>query len=92
MVDTGKRRRKKGGEEENVLKPSCVVEYNRGMEGVDRQNQFLACFPLMRKCVKGYKKMFFYMFDITIYNAYVLYSKLLNSTMQSIEYCRRYAM
>jgi len=64
MVDTRKIRRKKGGEEENVLKPSCVAEYNRGMGGVDRQDQFLASFPLMRKSIKGYKKMFFYMVDI----------------------------
>ena len=81
MVDTGKIRKKK---EENVLKPSCVAEYNRGMGGVDRQTQFLASFPLMRKSIKGYKKMFFYMIDIAIYNAYVLYFKLPNSTKQSI--------
>ncbi|KAL6438799.1 hypothetical protein ACFW04_003704 [Cataglyphis niger] len=84
MVDTGKIRRKKGGEEEAVLKPTCVVEYNRGMGGVDQQDQRLACFPLMRKCVKGYKKIFFYMFDIAICNAYVLYSKLPTSQKQSI--------
>lgn len=38
----------------------------------------------MRKSVKGYKKLFFYMIDIAIYNAYVLYSKLPNSIKQSI--------
>ncbi|CAK9820042.1 PiggyBac transposable element-derived protein 4 [Anthophora quadrimaculata] len=84
MVTTGKIRRKKGGEQENVIKPSCVIEYNRGMGGVDRQDQFLASFPLMRKSIKGYKKMFFYMFDIAVYNAYVLYSKLPNRTKQSM--------
>ncbi|XP_015598511.1 piggyBac transposable element-derived protein 4-like [Cephus cinctus] len=50
MVATGKIRRKKGGEQEDVVKPSCVIEYNRGMGGVDRHDQFLASFPLMRKC------------------------------------------
>jgi len=84
MVDTGKPRRKKGGEAETVLKPTCVLEYNRGMGGVDKQDQSLACFPLMRKCTKGYKKIFFYMFDVAIYNAYVLYSKLPTSQKQSI--------
>ncbi|XP_015436675.1 PREDICTED: piggyBac transposable element-derived protein 4-like [Dufourea novaeangliae] len=37
MVDTGKIRRKKGGEEETVSKPTCVMEYNRRMGGVDKQ-------------------------------------------------------
>ena len=83
MVDTGKIRRKRG-EEETVLKPTCVLEYNRGMGGVDKQDQRLACFPVMRKCLKGYRKIFFYMFDIAIYNAYVLYSKLPTSQKQSI--------
>ncbi|CAK9827479.1 PiggyBac transposable element-derived protein 4 [Anthophora retusa] len=54
------------------------------MGGVDRHDQFLASFPLMRKSVKGYKKMFFYMVDIAICNAYVLYFKLPNPTKQSI--------
>lgn len=54
MVDTEKVRRKKEGEEENVLKPSCVIKCNRGMGSVDRQDQFLASFPLIRKSVKGY--------------------------------------
>ncbi|CAK9827788.1 PiggyBac transposable element-derived protein 4 [Anthophora retusa] len=84
MVDTGKIKRKKGGAEENVSKASCVVEYNRGIGGVDRQDQFLACFPLTRRCVKGYKKMFFYILNIAIYNAYDLYFKLPNSTKRSI--------
>lgn len=43
----------------------------------------LACFPLMQKCVKEYKKYFF-VFNIAIYNAYVLYSKLPTSQKQLI--------
>ncbi|XP_043494109.1 piggyBac transposable element-derived protein 4-like [Polistes fuscatus] len=34
-------------------KPKCIIEYNKGMVGVDRQDQMLAYFPLMRKCMKG---------------------------------------
>lgn len=54
MIEPGKRRRKKGREAENIIKPACVMEYNQGMGGVDKQDQMLACFPVLRKCVKGY--------------------------------------
>lgn len=63
MTDTGKKRIRKGGKSEpkNTMKPKCVIEYNHGMGGVDRQDQVLACFPVMRKFLKGYRKIFFYM-------------------------------
>lgn len=77
MTDTGKKKVGKGGKTElkNTIKPKCVIEYNHGMGGVDHQDQVLACFPLMRKFVKGYRKIFFYMFDMALFNSYVLYSK-----------------
>ncbi|KFM78172.1 PiggyBac transposable element-derived protein 4, partial [Stegodyphus mimosarum] len=67
------------GKMENVIKPSCVIEYNNGMGGVDKNDQQLVCFPVMRKYMKGYKKLFFYMFDIALYNSYVLYKKINNT-------------
>lgn len=82
MVDTGKRRKLKDGNFENIIKPSCIVDYNKGMGGVDKHDQMLACFPVMRKCVKGYKKMAFYLLDMAIYNAHIIYSKI-NSTKTS---------
>ena len=75
IVDMGKKRKRKDGEEENVLKPSCVIESNNAMGGVIKNDQQLVCFPVMRKYMKGYKKLFFYMFDIALYNSYVLYKK-----------------
>lgn len=72
ITDTGKRRHKGN---EPVLKPRVVQEYNKGMGGVDRQDQQLACFPIMRRYAKGYKKIFFYVLDMAIYNAYVLQAK-----------------
>ncbi|KAL1139601.1 hypothetical protein AAG570_006583, partial [Ranatra chinensis] len=29
-------------------KPKCAIKYNKGMIGVNRKDQMLACFPLMR--------------------------------------------
>lgn len=41
-------------------KLKCITEYNKGMNGIDLQDQILACYPVMRKYMKGYKKIFFY--------------------------------
>ena len=30
-------------------KPNCIPEYKKGMNGIDLQDQILACFPIMRK-------------------------------------------
>jgi hypothetical protein len=46
------------------------------MGGVDRHDQVLASFPVMRRFVKGYRKMAFYMMDIAMFNSYVIYKKL----------------
>lgn len=75
LVETGKRK-KKDDDFDKIIKPSCVIEYNTGMGGVDKQDQLLACFPVMRKCVKGYKKMAFYLIDMAIFNSHVLYNKV----------------
>ena len=50
LVETGKRK-KKDDDFDKIIKPSCVIEYNTGMGGVDNQDQLLACFPVMRKCM-----------------------------------------
>ena len=63
-------------------KPKCIVEYNKGMIGVDRQDQMLACFPLMRKCMKGYRKIFFYLFDMALFNSFILHNKINNEKRQ----------
>ncbi|XP_017795072.1 PREDICTED: piggyBac transposable element-derived protein 4-like [Habropoda laboriosa] len=57
---------------QKVMKPKCIVEYNKGMGGVDRQDQALACFPIMRKAMKGYRKLFFYISDMALFNTYIM--------------------
>ena len=91
MTDTGKKERnKKAGEEDkNIVKPKCILEYNKGMGGVDRHDQVLACFPVMRKFVKGYRKMAFYMMDIALYNSYVIFKKVRNKNRENA-YRRNY--
>lgn len=36
------------------LKTKYVIEYNKGMIAIDQKDKILACFPVTRKCMKGY--------------------------------------
>lgn len=59
-----------------VIKPKVVLDYNNSMNAVDKQDQQLLSFPVMRRYAKGYKKMFFYMLDVAIFNSYALQKKI----------------
>jgi hypothetical protein len=63
---TGKLRRKKGQTPREVIKPKCALEYQKGMGGVDLQDQMTVLFPTMRSTVKGYRKILFYLLDMCI--------------------------
>lgn len=41
---------------------------------VDRQDQQLVSYPILRRYAKGYKKIF-YVLDMAVYNAYMLHAK-----------------
>ncbi|XP_067140274.1 piggyBac transposable element-derived protein 4-like isoform X2 [Centruroides vittatus] len=57
-------------------KPQVVIDYNHTMGGVDLLDQHLRDYPLTRKRGKKYyKKIFFHLVDICLYNAFVLYKK-----------------
>ena len=47
------RRRKKGqGEMEHLVKPKCIIEYNRFMSGVDHLDQMISYYPFTWKITK----------------------------------------
>lgn len=56
-------------------KPSCIADYNSNMGAVDRIDMILSTLNSLRKTIKWYKKLFFHLLHLTIYNAYILYQK-----------------
>ena len=68
-------RRKKGGhgDIEQIQKPVCVCDYNKHMPGVNHVDQIILYYPSTRKTLKWTKKLFFYLMEISVSNAYVLY-------------------
>ena len=66
-------RRQKDGSRTEVPCPESVVLYNRYMGGVDRGDQLRQYYSVRTKSHKMYKYIFWFIFDVTITNAYVLY-------------------
>ncbi|VVD01498.1 unnamed protein product, partial [Leptidea sinapis] len=57
-------------------KPIAVQEYNQYMGGVDLKDQKLSMFPFERKrCLKWYIKVFRRLFNTSLLNAYIIYTK-----------------
>ncbi|XP_023213047.1 piggyBac transposable element-derived protein 4-like [Centruroides sculpturatus] len=60
----------------NICKPEVIIDYNRGMGGVDLSDQRITNYSLARrKTKKCYKKFFFHLLDITILNSFIIYKK-----------------
>ena len=62
----------KGGQE--VKKPNVVLDYNHTLTGVDKADQELTFFSVMRKQQKRYyKKIFRHLLEQCMWNAYMLF-------------------
>lgn len=60
----------------HIIKPTAVISYNDTMGGVDKVDQHIANNPVTRKRGKKYyKKIFFHLLELTLWNAFVLYKK-----------------
>ena len=66
---------KQKGSAEKVAqqKPTCVTDYNKYMNGVDRLDQNIAYYPFARRSYRWPYKFVIYLFQISCYNSYVLY-------------------
>lgn len=73
MKDTTKRDRKTNLV---IKKPDVIVDYNTTMGGVDLLIRVLIPYSSQRCGIKWYRKLAEMFFDITIYNAYIIYKKL----------------
>jgi len=77
----------KGGKD--VQKPNVIVDYNHTMGGVDKADQELTFYPIMRKQQKRYyKKIFRHLLEQCLWNAYVLFVQhnQRTSTAKSVEH------
>jgi hypothetical protein len=57
-----------------VMKPECVMDYNRYMGAVDKTDMMVSSLQCVRKSFKWYIKLFFHLLDLTLINSHILYN------------------
>lgn len=68
------------------VKPACVVSYNANKAGVDKHDQMVQYYPLGRKTVKWWKKVFFHIFMMGLSNTHKLYNIKSTKKMSFVDY------
>ena len=53
-------------------KPECIIDYNRNMGSVDKQDQLLEPYSATRKSTKWYKKLAFHLLQLAMLNSHLL--------------------
>ncbi|KAJ1154260.1 hypothetical protein NDU88_007014 [Pleurodeles waltl] len=61
------------GQMAEVHKPICVLDFNKYLGGVDKNDQVLQPYNACRKTCTWYKKLFTHLIKMATYNAYVVY-------------------
>ncbi len=63
-------------EKKEVPIPAIIYNYNRFMNGVDRSDQLIKYYNILRQTHKYWKTLFFHYIDISIVNSYILYKEV----------------
>ena len=58
---------------EEVRNPVCILDYTKKLDAVDHVDMQMSFSECIRKSVKWYKKLFFHLLDMAVYNAFVIY-------------------
>jgi len=59
-----------------IKKPYAVVQYNKFMKGVDRADQYLSYYSVLRKTVKWSITVVLYLLNCALFNASFVYRTL----------------
>jgi len=67
-----------------IKKPYAVVQYNKFMKGVDRADQYICFYSVLRKTVKWSKKVVLYLQHCALFNTFFVYRTL--NTNKKVKY------
>ncbi|XP_071814951.1 piggyBac transposable element-derived protein 4-like [Apostichopus japonicus] len=82
-VETGKADRDTN---ERVKKPKLVVDYNQHMGSVDMADQMAKVYTEARRSIKWYKKLVWYLNDVAVTNAYIVYKLVSGRNISHMDY------
>ena len=78
-------RRQKDGTRTAVPCPEAVISYNSNMGGVDRGDQLRGYYNCRTKSRKFYKYIFYFLFDVSITNAFILWKHFSSATGMTLK-------
>lgn len=61
---------------QKIIKPNAVIDYNHYMKGVDRADQYLSYYSILRKTKKWTKRMAMYLINCALFNSFVVYNSV----------------
>jgi hypothetical protein len=67
-----------------IKKHYAVGQYNKFMKGVDRADQYLNFYSVLRKTVKWLKKVVLYLLNYALFNAFYVYRTV--NTNKKVKY------
>jgi len=67
-----------------IKKPYAVGKYNKFMKGIDRADQHLSFYSVLRKTVKWSKKVVLYLLNCALFNAFFVHRTL--NTNKTVKY------
>lgn len=77
----GPTKKKNYKDDKTIWKPLAIIDYNANMGPIDKSDMQMSFSECVRKTVKWYKKFFFHLVDITVFNCNIM------ATMKSGEKC-----
>lgn len=80
------KRTQKDGSKREVPCPLGVVEYTKRMGGVDRFDQKRGTYHVARRSRRWWMRIFYFIIDAAITNAYILYSQRMRYPMNSLQF------
>jgi hypothetical protein len=75
-VTTVNKGRKDRNTNMEIKKPYAVVQYNKFIKGIDRADQYLIYYSVLKKTVKCSKKVVLYLQNCVLFNAFFVYRML----------------
>ena len=69
-------------------KPLVVDRYNHSMNGVDRADQYTVYYSFVRRSVKWWRKVFFWVMEVAVVNSYILHKCTSQRPLTHLEYRR----
>ncbi|XP_061169395.1 piggyBac transposable element-derived protein 4-like [Saccostrea echinata] len=76
-------RKQKDGNTTDVPCPESIKLYNQYMNGVDHADQLRSTYNTARKALKWWKYLFFFLFDVSVVNSYLLMRESTNHEIKT---------